>query len=268
MSPGYTPEPCLVALCLRRQIHPDSIDSCKHFLLLASIDRVHIAYPETHLNRHMAFPLHPFHKAKALEDLETTRLNAVCLAFEDFETTEVGPKGLSSSATDTEPDSEQASLLAQYSTSSTTSFQTLEKSNGFLVSHFLIMTVLLSSKRLMSAVYGSFINTTLICAFDSVLPLFVKKTFGWNFTAAGLIFLTIAFPSILGPLAGAIADRFGPRPVALCGFAVATSALALLGLVRNGIVGMQALLGVLLTIVGTLVYFFDPSPDHLQSYGS
>ncbi|KAG6986698.1 hypothetical protein G7Y79_00073g097970 [Physcia stellaris] len=112
------------------------------------------------------------------------------------------------------------------------------------------MTALLSSKRLMSAVYGSFINTTLTCAFDSVLPLFVKKTFGWNPTAAGLIFLTIAFPSILGPLAGAIADRFGPRPVALCGFAIATPALALLGLVRDGNVGMQALLGVLLTIVG------------------
>lgn len=84
MSPGYTPELCPVALCLRRQIRQDSIDFGKHFLLLASIDRFHIAYPKTHLNRHMALPLHPFYKAETLKDFETTRLNAVCLAFDDF----------------------------------------------------------------------------------------------------------------------------------------------------------------------------------------
>ena len=176
------------------------------------------------------------------------------------ETTEVGPKRLLSSATEPEPDSEQAPLLAQYNAPSIDSSQTPEKADSFLASHFPIMMTLLSSKRLMSAVYGSFINTTLTCAFDSVLPLFVKKIFGWNPTAAGLIFLTIAFPSILGPLAGAIADRFGSRPVALCGFAIATPALALLGLVRDGSMGMQALLCVLLTIVGTLLYFFGPPP--------
>ena len=182
------------------------------------------------------------------------------------ETTEVGPSGPSSSVKESERDSEQAPLLAQHSMPSIASSQTLEKDDGFLASHFPIMVTLLSSKRLMSAVYGSFINTTLTCAFDSVLPLFVKKTFGWNPTAAGLVFLTIAFPSILGPLAGALADRFGSRPVALGGFAIATPALALLGLVRDGSVGMQALLCVLLTIVGTLGFFFDPSPDHLHYY--
>ena len=163
------------------------------------------------------------------------------------EVSEVAPEGRSSSETDSEQGREQASLLSSPSTNAS---PTPGKDPGFFASHFPIMITLLSSKRLMSAVYGSFINTTLTCAFDSVLPLFVKKTFGWNPAAAGLIFLAIALPSILGPLAGALADRFGPRPVALAGFAIATPALALVGLVRDGAVGMQALLCILLTLVG------------------
>lgn len=157
------------------------------------------------------------------------------------------------SSTETDPthhDAERTSLLPSHSLPSPSPSSNDDRDTGFFASHFPIMSTLLSSKRLMSAVYGSFINTTLTCAFDSVLPLFVKATFGWGPTAAGLIFLTIAFPSILGPLAGALADRFGPRPVALGGFALATPALALLGLVRDGAIGMQALLCILLTIVG------------------
>ena len=166
------------------------------------------------------------------------------------EVVQVAPKMHSISEAEPEQESDQASLLSNHSTPTTTSLTTSQKGAGFFASHFPIMVTLLSSKRLMSAVYGSFINTSLTCAFDSVLPLFVKKNFGWDPTAAGLIFLTIAFPSILGPLAGALADRFGPRPVALGGFALTSPALALLGLVTDESVGMQALLCVLLTIVG------------------
>ena len=165
------------------------------------------------------------------------------------EVTEVTANGFPSSARDPGQNSEQRPLLSQQSTSTMTSFPTGQDA-GFFASHFPIMVTLLSSKRLMAAVYGSFINTSLTCAFDSVLPLFVKITFGWNATAAGLIFLTITVPSLLGPLAGALADRFGPKPVALAGFALATPALALLGLARDEKLGTQALLCVLLTLVG------------------
>ena len=168
------------------------------------------------------------------------------------EVAEVTPKGDANTKTDPTDDPERASLLSTHSKPSSTSSPASDNDNGFFASHFPIMVTLLSSKRLMSAVYGSFINTTLTCAFDSVLPLFVKRIFGWGPTPAGLIFLTIAFPSILGPLAGALADRYGPRPVALGGFALATPALALLGLVRDGSVGMQALLCILLAIVGKI----------------
>ena len=169
------------------------------------------------------------------------------------EVTEVRRKDHASSDMESAQDGDQSALLPSHNEPSVP-FPTHEDESNFLASHFPIMMSLLSSKRLMSAVYGSFINTTLTCAFDSVLPLFVKRTFGWNPIAAGLIFLTIAFPSILGPLAGTLADRFGPRPVALAGFALATPALALLGLVHAGNLRMQALLCVFLTIVGTLTF--------------
>lgn len=169
------------------------------------------------------------------------------------EITVASPESRATSEIESVQDGDQASLLRSHNTHSI-SDSNPEKDSSFWASHFPIMTTLLGSKRLMSAVYGSFINTTLTCAFDSVLPLFVKRTFGWNPTAAGLIFLTIAVPSFLGPLAGSLADRFGPRPVALGGFALATPPLALLGLVNDGSLGMQALLCVLLTLVGTLTF--------------
>ena len=44
-------------------------------------------------------------------------------------------------------------------------------------------------------------------SFDAVLPLYVKATFGWSSTGAGLIFLAVVLPSLLGPLIGWAADR-------------------------------------------------------------
>lgn len=154
--------------------------------------------------------------------------------------------------------SEESSLESGHG-NSVSAGGTREK-ESILAKHFPIMVSLVGSKRLMSAVYGSFINTTLTCAFDGVLPLIVHKTFGWNATGAGLIFLTIAVPSILGPLAGALSDRVGPRPVSLGGFALATPALALLGLVKHDDTGQAVLLCTLLALIGII----SPLPMHGQ----
>ena len=112
------------------------------------------------------------------------------------------------------------------------------------------MTVLLSSPRMLTAFLGCFTHTTLTACFDTVLPLFVKRMFHWDSTGAGLIFLCITIPTILGPLVGQLSDRFGPRKMTLIGFVVTTPSLGLMGLVRNDSLESKIGLCALLTIIG------------------
>ena len=44
---------------------------------------------------------------------------------------------------------------------------------------------LLTSRRLLAALWGILVQASLMTSFDSVLPLFVQRTFGWDSTGAG-----------------------------------------------------------------------------------
>ncbi|KAL8771056.1 MAG: hypothetical protein Q9209_003475 [Squamulea sp. 1 TL-2023] len=77
--------------------------------------------------------------------------------------------------------------------------------------------VLLGIPRLLAAIYGIFVNVAILAAFDGVLPLYVKKIFGWNSLEAGLIFLCLAIPALSGPLVGRFCDKVGPRWIAVTG---------------------------------------------------
>ena len=117
------------------------------------------------------------------------------------------------------------------------------------------MTTLLASPRMRAATYGCFTHTLLISSFDAILALFVKHTFHWSSTGAGLIFLAITIPSTLGAAIGALSDRYGTRAVALFGFGLTVPSLALLGVVTDASVGHQAALIVLLVANGSLPKF-------------
>jgi MFS family permease len=127
---------------------------------------------------------------------------------------------------------------------------------------------LVRSPRLLAALYGIFINECLNASLMAVVPLFVNKHFGWNTLGGGLIFLTIAIPSIGGFVAGWLSDRFGPKRVAVSGLLIAGPIVILLRLVRHKDIHQIVLFCVLLTIIGMWLTCFNSriSTDNHQTY--
>ncbi|KAL8993901.1 MAG: hypothetical protein Q9169_005992 [Polycauliona sp. 2 TL-2023] len=134
-----------------------------------------------------------------------------------------------------------------------------KQSRSWISRLFPTMTVLASSPRLLVAVYGCFTHTMLLASIDSILPLFVKRTFEWTSTGAGVIFLTITCPSLFGGPFGALSDRYGSKKVCLTGLATTTLNLALMGLVAHNALVDKILLCVFLVFVGVGLNLIFPS---------
>lgn len=109
---------------------------------------------------------------------------------------------------------------------------------------------LLASPRLLSALYCSLSQSTLLTAFDAVLPLRVSSLFQYTSLGAGLIFLPLILPSFLALLIGAYADNRGPRLPTLLGFLLAVPFLVLLRYVSHPGTSQVVLLCALLALVG------------------
>ena len=127
-----------------------------------------------------------------------------------------------------------------------------KKAQSWFKRRFPRMTILLKSPRMRAAFLGCFTHTTLTACFDTVLPLFVKHTFHWNSTGAGLIFLCLTVPTVLGTFVGQLSDRFGPRKMSLIGFVLTIPTLALMGLIQDDAMGSKIGLCVLLVLIGKL----------------
>ncbi|KAI7586447.1 hypothetical protein KC316_g5588 [Hortaea werneckii] len=109
---------------------------------------------------------------------------------------------------------------------------------------------LLSSRRVLSAIWCCMIQAAFFTSFDSILPLFVRDTFNWDSLGAGLIFLPIVVVSFLGPLVGWACDRVGPRWFATAGFTACCPFLILLRLVHDNTLQQKVLLCALLALFG------------------
>lgn len=93
-----------------------------------------------------------------------------------------------------------------------------------------------------------------------MLPLFVKDTFHWNSTAAGLVFVCIMVPGFAAPIVGMLADRFGARWPAVAGFALSVPLLVCLRFVTNNTINHKVLLCALLTLLGVTLLTLANTP--------
>ena len=93
----------------------------------------------------------------------------------------------------------------------------------------------LSSPRLLVAELVAFMQATLLSTFDATIPTEAKSLFGFNSLSAGFLFAPLVLPYLLlGPVAGKLVDKYGPKYAAVIGFAWEVPALILLRIPSAG----------------------------------
>ena len=121
------------------------------------------------------------------------------------------------------------------------------------------VVTLMKSRRILAAFWGTFVLASLMTAFDSTLPLFVNRVFGWDSLGGGLIFLALIVPTLASPIVGRLCDKYGPRWLAALGFLLALPFWVLLRLVTHKSLEQIVLLCALLTLIGVaLALVFCP----------
>lgn len=110
-----------------------------------------------------------------------------------------------------------------------------------------VISKLVRRPRLLAALWGTLAHATSQTAFDSTLPLLVSSTFGWDSLGAGLVFLPLALPTFLGPLVGAVGDRYGSKWLTTGGFLFSVPFLMCLRFVTENSLQHKILLCSLLT---------------------
>ncbi|KGO76372.1 Major facilitator superfamily domain, general substrate transporter [Penicillium italicum] len=157
----------------------------------------------------------------------------------------------------TEKKSEQISELPSPSTPPTSGFEPSEPRESQPPSPpsrnaFGRVAILLSSPRLVVSVWGYFILSIILTSFDSVLPLFVHDTFGWQQSGQGIIFISLMVPHLVDPLTGLTIDKYPKscRYLAAGGFLAAVPVLVLLRFVTDNSMQHKILLCALLACVG------------------
>lgn len=112
------------------------------------------------------------------------------------------------------------------------------------------MIALLRIPRLLASLFGCFVQAVCLASFDSVLPLYVKNTFHWNSTGAGLIFICLVIPQFVAPLVGFISDRSGPRAPTTIGLFGSIPFWVCLRFVTYDSIEQKVLLCSMLTMIG------------------
>lgn len=116
--------------------------------------------------------------------------------------------------------------------------------------HIPPMIRLLRIPRLLASLFGCFVQASSLASFDSVLPLYVKNTFHWTSSGAGLIFLCLVVPQFIAPIVGHLSDRSGPRVPTTIGLFGAIPFWVCLRFVTYDSISQKVLLCAMLSMIG------------------
>ncbi|KAK4178308.1 major facilitator superfamily domain-containing protein [Triangularia setosa] len=129
---------------------------------------------------------------------------------------------------------------------------------------------LIKNRRMLAALLGIAIEACIVrlasadisprFAFDTVIPLYVKETFQWNSTAAGLIFICVMVPGFVSPIVGKLADKHGAKWFSVAGFALSIPPLVCLRFVTSNTMEHKVLLCALLTLLGVTLVTLANTP--------
>lgn len=109
----------------------------------------------------------------------------------------------------------------------------------------------LKDPRLLTAQLVALSQATLLATFDATVPTVAQDYFGFNSLKAGLLFIALILPYLLlGPVAGWLVDRYGPKPAAVFGYGFLAPVLILLRLVRPGGTSQVVIFCALLALCG------------------
>uniref|UniRef100_A0A060T053 ARAD1C13860p n=1 Tax=Blastobotrys adeninivorans TaxID=409370 RepID=A0A060T053_BLAAD len=140
------------------------------------------------------------------------------------------------------------------------------KSRGKILSNLPPIFLLLSSPRILTAVFQSFTLAWIMSSFDATLTIHLKDLFGFSSLGASLMLLAVAAPSVVEPLVGKVADRFGPRPVIIFGLVLIGLFLILLRLPDHKSTQQIVEFAALLTMAGLgIICVFSPMLGELSN---
>jgi MFS family permease len=80
------------------------------------------------------------------------------------------------------------------------------------------LLALTSSLPLMTTILGATLIDALLVAFDGVLPVYLKDSYGLSSSQTSLVFIALVAPMCLSPVFGSLSDRVGPIAPSVTGF--------------------------------------------------